>query len=112
MAEVKKIKDKVFRKYLFFSARPATGGIISLICGGAAIAMLIVCVCLSYGHGGHAGKVVGSLAFTSFIVSALGIASGFIGLKEDGRAYLPCKIGIIMDGCLCAFVTALFVIGV
>lgn len=112
MADVKKVKDKFFRKYLFFSAKPATGGVISLICGGVSVAMLIICICLSYGQGGHAGRVVGSLAFTAFILSALGIASGFIGLREEERAYLPCKVGIIMDGCLCAFVVALFVIGI
>lgn len=112
MAEVRKVKEKIFRRYMFFSVKPAKGGIVSLIFGGISVAMLIVCVCLSYVSGGQAGRIAGSLALTSFIVSGFGIYFGFRGLKEEERAYLPCKIGIILCGCICTFVAALFVIGV
>ena len=112
MAEVKKVKNKIFHRNMFFSAKPAAGGVVSLICGGAAVALLIICVCLSYGMGGQAGRLVGSLALTAFIVSGFGIYFGFRGFKEGGKAYLPCRIGVIFCGCVCAFVVALFVIGV
>ncbi len=112
MADMNKIKDKVFHKYMFFSLKPAVGGVLSLVFGGASIAMIIIAICLSYGAGGHAGTVVGSLAFTAFIVSGFGVYLGFRGLREEERAHLPCKIGIIMCGCICVFVIALFVIGV
>ena len=111
MAKVKSTKGKIFHQYMFFESKPAAGGILSMILGGIALALVIAGIVMSYNAGGQGGTVVGSMGLTGMIIAGFGVFFGFQGFKEEEKNYFFCKFGIIFCACICIFMIALFFVG-
>ena len=106
-----KTGKKAYKKSMFYETKPAARGIASIIFGIICLLIVNAGMVFSYMHGGHAGKIVGSMALTSLIIAGFGIYLAFAGFKEEDKNYLPCKIGVIWCGCVAVFVIFLFFIG-
>lgn len=106
-----KTGKKAYKKSMFYISKPAVGGIVSIVLGAICVIIITAGLVFSYVKGGNAGKIVGSLALTSLILSGFGVYSAFRGFKEEDKNYLPCKIGVIWCGCVAVFVIFLFFTG-
>ena len=106
-----KTGKKAYKKSMFFEARPAARGMLSIAIGIICVVIIIIGISFSYYKGGNAGEIVGSLAFTALILSGFGIYFALAGFKEEEKNYLPCKIGVIWCGCVAVFIVFLFFTG-
>ena len=107
-----KTEKRIYKKNLFFVTKPSAMGILSICIGALAVLLIIAGFVISYMEGGHAGKIVGSLALTALIISGFGVIFAFMGFREEDKNYLPCKIGVILNGCVFVFLIFLFITGI
>lgn len=104
-------KKRGTRKYGQASYRHSRSGIISCLCGGAALAVLAGCILYAYITRGAAAGIVGGFVIFAPILSVFGIRAAIRGFAERERNYITCKIGLPADILTMLLFLAIFIGG-
>ena len=88
--------------YSYKETRFAPGGLTALALGFLSMALLIALTLISMASEGQAGRWVGAVGFTAFVVAFLGMMEGLRSFQQHCHSYLISKIGTLY----CAFMVA------
>lgn len=100
------------RKYKFTDKHHTVGGIFSMILGMASVAIMYICVRISYESAGNAGGIVGGLGLFAMALSMFGCISALLSFKEKDKYYFFSKVGSYFCGILTVLYMAVFLMGI
>lgn len=109
MPKSKKIKKK--KSFMFSSRHQSEIGLMSLVLGLASFAGMIASVIVSFAGRGETALRLGAVGMFAAIADVIGIAAGFISLKErDIFLWLP-RTALILNACALILWIMLVVMG-
>lgn len=99
------------RDIKFTDKRHTTKGIASTVLGVLSIVVMIALVVISYFSRGNAGIYAGSIGLSAFLMSVVGMFTGFSSFQERERYYLFSKIGTLLNVLIIIVWIAVYILG-
>lgn len=105
-------KKRGNRKYGQAKLKLSRKGIVSCVMAVAVVCILTALLVIAFLKKGQAAAIIGSFGLFTMILTGIGLAYGIRGFRERDKNYLPCKIGIGVNGLVLLCLAAVFVRGI